>query len=139
MTDRTGEPRYSLRVNSPLTPEEDAVVGDVLRCAVRVHRGLGPGLLEHLYRRALCLELDSEGISFLTECTVAVHYKDRLLGMQRLDLLVDGRVVVELKSVERLEPIHSAQLLSYLRAARLRAGLLLNFNAPRLVIRRLVL
>ena len=126
-------------MNSPLDPEEDAAVGDVLRCAVRVHRELGPGLLEHLYRRALCLELDSQGISFATERTIAVRYRDCLLGIQRLDLLVEDRVVVELKSVERLEPIHGAQVLSYLRAARLRAGLLLNFNAPRLVIRRIVL
>ena len=85
------------------------------------------------------MELDARGISFDTERAVPVRYMDRVLGVHRLDLLVEQRVVVELKAVQRLEMVHTAQVLSYLRAANLRAGLLLNFNAAPLGIRRIVL
>ena len=128
-----------LNVPSPLSEEEDDVVRATIGCAIEVHRELGPGLLEHFYQRALRLELDAQGIGYETERPIKVMYRGAVLGVQRLDLLVEGAVIVELKSVGHLETLHVVQVLSYLRAARLRAGLLLNFNAAPLSIRRLVL
>jgi GxxExxY protein len=84
-------------------------------------------------------ELEARGVSYEVEHPVRIHYRERVLGVHRLDLLVEGRVIVELKSVQRLEFVHMAQVLSYLRAAELRAGLLLNFFAAPLAIRRIVL
>lgn len=128
-----------MRVSSSLTPEDEEAIHHTIGSAIRVHRELGPGLPERFYRSALCVELDAQGKSYAIEHPVAVSYRGRPLGIQRLDLLVEERIVVELKAVERLDPVHRAQLLSYLRAARLRAGLLLNFNAVALVIKRVVL
>ena len=87
----------------------------------------------------MCLALSSRNLQFATEYGVEVTYRGHRVGFQRLDLVVEGILVVELKSVERLEFVHKAQLLSYLRAAQLRAGLLFNFNATPLTIRRVVL
>jgi len=129
----------NMLVRSSLTPEDEEAIHDTIGSAIRVHRELGPGLPERFYRSAFCVELDAQGISYVTEHPVAVSYRGRPLGIQRLDLLVEKRVVVELKAVDRLDAVHRAQLLSYLRAARLRAGLLFNFNAVTLVIRRVVL
>jgi GxxExxY protein len=129
----------SLKLASPLSVEDEVALGTVLGSAVHVHRTLGPGLLERFYRQALCMELDARGVSFDTERAVPVRYMDRVLGVHRPDLLIEQRVVVELKAVQRFEIVHTAQVLSYLRAANLRAGLLLNFNAAPLGIRRIVL
>jgi GxxExxY protein len=125
-----------LRIASPLTDEEELLMHEAIGCGIQVHRALGPGLAERFYRSAFCIELEAQGISYATEHPIALSYRGRALGIQRLDLLVGRRVVVELKAVERLESVHRAQLLSYLRTARLRAGLLLNFNAAILTIRR---
>jgi len=115
--------------------------GRILGAAIEVHRHLGPGLVETVYEVALEHELRLQGLAVDRQMPIAVRYKDIQIGGQRLDMLVEGKVVVELKSVESLAPIHEAQLLSYLKAAGLRLGLLINFNAPRLVdgVRRFVL
>lgn len=126
-------------ISSNLTPEDEAAIGIVLGSAVQVHRQLGPGLLERFYRRALCLELEARGVSYEVEHPVRIRYRERVLGVFRLDLLVERRVIVELKSVQRLEFVQMAQVLSYLRAAELHAGLLLDFFAAPLAIRRIVL
>jgi GxxExxY protein len=109
------------------------ITRDIIRAAVEVHRHLGPGLLESAYLRCLCDELGRRGIVFDHEVPVPLHYKGRQLDCgYRLDLLVAGRVIVELKTVDKLLAIHEAQLLSYLRLMRLPLGLLINFNVAKL-------
>ncbi len=100
----------------------------VIRAAIEVHRELGPGLLESVYENALCLELTDARISFRRQIGVPLYYKGRLISEHRPDLVVGERVIVEIKSVQRLEPVHVAQVITYLRVLGLRVGLLLNFN-----------
>ena len=128
-----------LNVASQLSESDEGLVHATIGCAIEVHRELGPGLLEHFYRRAFCLELLARGALFQAEYPVRISYRGTPLGVQRLDLLIERRVIVEVKAVGRLEPVHVVQVLSYLRAARLHVGLLFNFNAAPLTIRRLVL
>ncbi|MEO0081954.1 MAG: GxxExxY protein [candidate division WOR-3 bacterium] len=104
----------------------------VIGAAIEVHKALGPGFLESVYEEALCLELEFQGVKFVRQTPVAVDYKGRRVGEGRLDLLVEGSVVVELKAVDALAPIHSAQMISYLKATGCRVGLLINFNVIRL-------
>jgi len=117
-----------LRVLTPLTPETEALVERVIGCCITVHRALGPGLLESIYSRAIGLELDVAGISFEREKQIAVHYRDQLLCYHRLDILVESALILEVKCVERLNAVHHAQLLNYLRLSHVRVGLLVNFN-----------
>jgi GxxExxY protein len=130
-----------MRVPSPLSRETEALLTRIIGCAVAVHRELGPGLLEGVYRRAMCIELRAQGIRFETEKAVFVRYRGIPVPGQRIDLLVDDRVIVELKAVKQFDPIHLAQVLSYLRATGLRVGLLINFNRKLLKygLRRVVL
>lgn len=109
--------------------ELNRITGIVIGCAIEVHRVMGPGLLESAYQYCLAWELRNAGVAFQEQVAVPVKYKGTVIpNAYRLDLLVENEVVVELKSVERLEPIHTAQLLTYLRTSDLRLGLLLNFN-----------
>jgi GxxExxY protein len=104
---------------------------EVIGAAIEVHRALGPGLLESAYTECLCRELSLRRISFLREVPLPVEYKGvRLECAYRLDLLVDDMVVVEVKSVEGILPIHEAQLLTYLKLGGWKLGLLINFNVP---------
>ena len=100
----------------------------VIGAAIEVHRILGPGYLESVYEEALAIEFDLRKIVFSRQHIVAVRYKNRSIGEGRLDFLVDNRLVVELKTVETLLPIHTAQVISYLRATDHKLGLLINFN-----------
>jgi GxxExxY protein len=101
----------------------------IILCAIEVHRYLGPGLLESAYESCLCRELEIGEIPFKRQIPLDVSYKGISLDCgYRLDLLVADKVVVELKSVDVLLPIHSAQLLTYLKLAKMKVGLLLNFN-----------
>jgi GxxExxY protein len=114
----------------------------VIGLAIEVHRLIGPGLLESAYEECLCRELELAGLSFRRQMPVPVEYKGhRLECGYRLDLVVEDRVLVELKAIDHLLPIHEAQVLTYLRLTGLRIGLLMNFHALRLKdgIRRLVL
>ena len=114
----------------------------VIRCAIEVHRNLGAGLLESTYRQCLAYELSRAAISFQMEVALPVRRKDVLLDFgYRMDLLVHGDPIVEIKSVEALLPIHQAQILTYLRLANVPPGLLIDFNVTRLQtgIRRFVL
>jgi len=130
-----------LRVQSTLPGEIEVTMRETIGCCINVHRGLGPGLLESTFARAVCLELQAAGIPFEAEKHIPVTYRGHLLCHHRLDLVVASQVVVEIKAVDRLAPVHQAQLLNYLRVSRLRAGLLINFNVPVLQegIRRIVL
>jgi GxxExxY protein len=128
------------RVPSNLPVEVEDVMFRVIGAAIEVHRHLGPGYLESIYHRALCVELRLRGISFDVERRIDVVYKGELLHGQKLDLIVESLVVVEVKAVSQLEEIHGSQVVSYLRATGLRAGLLINFNSVVLKagIRRIV-
>lgn len=104
---------------------------NIIGAAIEVHKNLGPGLLESAYEECLCHELNLRGIKFERQKPLPLHYKGKVLDCgYRLDLLVDNSIVVELKSCEKIEPIHKAQLLTYLKLSKLNLGLLLNFNVP---------
>jgi GxxExxY protein len=105
----------------------------VIGAAIEIHRALGPGLLESVYERAMGIELSERGIPFETQVHVPIAYKGQSAGDLRLDLLVDRRLVVELKAIDALAALHQAQVLSYLRATNLTLGLLINFNVTQLV------
>ena len=117
-----------LRVHSPLSAEDEAIVSKVLDCAFAVHRALGPGYKERIYEMAFCLELESRNVRFECEKPVSVRYREWVIPGQRIDLIVEKRVVVEIKAVPRLRMLHRRQLVSYLRTLDLKAGILLNFN-----------
>ena len=122
--------------------EFDELSRRVIGCAIEVHRNLGPGLLESTYRQCLAYELSHAGLSFQMEVPLPVRYKETLLDCgYRIDLLVNGDLVVEAKSVETLLPIHHAQILTYMRLSKVPLGLLINFNVTKLLngIKRFVL
>jgi len=109
----------------------DPLSNKVIGCAIEVHRELGPGLLESAYEQCLAAELSRIGIPFQVQVDLPLNYK----GMQldcgyRIDLLLDRQLIVELKSVEQLLKIHEAQILTYMRLAKVNVGLLMNFNVP---------
>ena len=123
-------------------PQNDQLTEKVIGLAIEVHRGLGPGLLESAYEECLCYELGESGVSFERQVPLPVVYKSVELDCgYRMDIVVDNRLVLELKTVEKILPIHEAQLLTYLKLGRLQTGLILNFNTSVLKdgIRRLVL
>jgi GxxExxY protein len=111
--------------------ELNQLTGDVIGAAIEVHKTLGPGLLESIYERCLSHELTLRKISHQSQAALPVEYKGKNLDCGlRLDILVPGKLIVELKACENLLPIHEAQLLTYLKLAGIRAGLLINFNVP---------
>jgi GxxExxY protein len=117
-----------LRVSSPLTNEQEQIVESAMDAAFCVHRALGPGFKEIIYKRAYTLELDSRKLKFESEKKILVRYKDWEIPGQTVDLVVEGIVLVELKAVPKLRPIHRRQVVSYLQTTDLRVGLLINFN-----------
>lgn len=126
----------------PIPENDDRIAHTVIGAAIEVHRILGPGFLESVYRRALRYELALRGFTSEEELPIAVQFKDIRIDGQRLDLLIERRVIVELKCAEKLTPIHDAILLSYLKTMNLRLGLLLNFKTVTLKdggIKRVVL
>lgn len=119
--------------------EFDGLSGRVIEAAIAVHRELGPGFLESIYENALKTALRHRGMVYEAQKEVRILFEAEEAGVHRLDLVVEGQVVVELKAVKALEDIHFAQVKSYLKATRLHVGLLLNFNAPTLIVKRVVL
>ena len=122
--------------------ENDRLTEKVIGLAIEVHRQLGPGLLESAYEECLCLELQEAGLAFRRQVPLPITYKSiRLDCGYRLDLLIEDQLILELKSVEGLLPIHEAQVLTYMKLIGVRTGLLLNFNSAVLKsgIRRLML
>jgi GxxExxY protein len=122
--------------------EGDPLTQKIIGCAIEVHRTLGPGLLESTYERCLTHELHLAGLSFQSQLAIPVDYKGIHLDCgYRLDLLIEGRVIIELKSVERLNSVHDAQILTYMKLSHITTGLLINFNQSRLIdgIKRLKL
>ena len=102
----------------------------IIKAAIRVHRELGPGLLESVYQACMLIELKNIGLKVQSEVTLPVVYRKQEVEGQlfRLDLLVENKIIVELKSVNKIEPVHKKQLLTYLRLAEKPLGLLINFN-----------
>ncbi len=124
-----------------LEPALNNLAEMVIGAAIEVHRSLGPGFLESVYEEALCIELNLSHIPFVRQKAIGVSYKGHLVGEGRLDILIEDCLVIELKAVEALLPIHTAQLLSYLKTTHYRLGLLMNFNVAALKqgLRRVVL
>jgi len=121
--------------------DENALSYEVIGAAIEVHRVLGPGLLEFIYEEALVIELEDRGLDVVRQAEVEVSYKGRRLENKlRLDVLVNGILIVEIKAIEHILPVHEAQLLSYLRLSEKKLGLLINFNTVvlRSSIRRVV-
>jgi GxxExxY protein len=114
--------------------EKDPLSGAVIGAAIEVHRHLGPGLLESTYEACLAYELQHRGIGFQLQVPLPVRYKGVSLECgYRIDAMVEGRLLLELKAVERILPIHAAQILTYMRLASVDTGLLINFNVTRLI------
>ncbi|MEX0938944.1 MAG: GxxExxY protein [Pirellulales bacterium] len=111
--------------------KEDALTGEIIGAAIDVHREIGPGMLESAYEQCLCHELTLRTLRFQRQVPLPVVYKGvRLECGYRMDIVVESTVLVELKTVEKLQPIHEAQLLTYLKISGLKLGLLINFNVP---------
>lgn len=109
--------------------ELNEISGQIIGAAIEVHRTLGPGLLESAYEVCLAYELSQQGLAVERQKQIAIPYKDvQLDAAYRLDLLVEGKVIVELKAVEQVSPIHKTQLLTYLKLSGFELGLLINFN-----------
>jgi GxxExxY protein len=118
------------------------LTGKILNCAVLVHRSLGPGLLESAYEECLGFELSNCGLLTLKQIPMPLVYKEKKLDIgYRIDLLVENKVIIEVKSVDALSPVHTAQLMTYLKLSGCRIGLLINFNVQFLKegIRRIIL
>lgn len=113
----------------------------VIGAAIEVHRMLGPGFLESVYEEALCVEPDLRRLPYVRQMPIAINYKGQLVGEGRLDICVGNALIVELKTVEALLPIHQAQLMSYLKTTGHKLGLLINFNVLvlKMGIKRIVL
>lgn len=110
--------------------EHDEIARQVIGAAIEVHKELGPGFLESVYEHALQAEFELRGMSYRRQHAIEIEYKGLPVGEGKLDFLVQDAVVVELKAVEALAPIHTAQVISYLKATKLQLGLLMNFNVP---------
>jgi GxxExxY protein len=130
-----------MRLPSPLSPEAEQAMTDTIGCAIAVHRELGPGYLESIYKKAMYLELRARGLPFECERAVTVNYRGTEISGQRVDLIIGNQIVVELKAVVRFDDVHRAQVVSYLKTTKLRGGLLINFRVPVLKqgIQRIVL
>jgi GxxExxY protein len=116
--------------------DESEITEKIIQAIIRVHRTLGPGFLERIYHNALTIELANQGLLVESEKEVTIYYEGRIIGVHKLDLLVENQVIIELKAVEELAGIHYAQLRSYLKATKLRVGLLVNLAKDKADYRR---
>jgi GxxExxY protein len=114
-----GSVNHRLRIPSPLSPEADLAMSQTIGCAIAVHKVLGPGFIESIYRKAMCFELESRNLAYEKERSIRVTYKGVEIPGQRVDFIVEGLIVVELKAVGRLDRVHRAQLISYLKTTGL--------------------
>ena len=130
-----------MRKQSPLSPRAEEAMTRVIGCAMAVHKALGPGLLEAIYAQAMWVEMQAQGLPYEAERSLRVVYRGVEIPGQRVDLIVDGLIVVELKTVVRFDAVHVGQVLSYLHTTGLRGGLLINFRVPvlRMGLKRVVL
>lgn len=112
--------------------EKDPLTGRIIGAAMNVRSEFGAGMLESVYQNAMCIELNAQGIRFQEQQAIDIKYRNQHVGHLIADIVVEGRVILELKSVEKLEPIHTAQLITYLKATGVKTGLLINFNVRHL-------
>lgn len=116
--------------HTPLLSEEhECIVTQCIGCGIAVHRELGPGFKERIYHTAYCLELDRCGLKFESEKRIEVKYRDWFIPGQRIDLVVEGVVLVEIKATPKVRALHKSQVVSYLKTMGLKVGLLMNFNS----------
>lgn len=116
-----------------ITSQINKLTEKIIGCAIEVHSAIGPGLLESAYEECLCYELAQRGIKFERQVPLPISYKNVKLDCgYKMDLVVEGLIIIEIKAVERVIPVHEAQLLSYLKLYDKKIGLLLNFHVPRL-------
>ncbi len=108
---------------------ENAITERIIKCAIAVHRELGPGLLENVYEEAMDIECSMDGLDVQRQLKIPVLYRGKTIGEYKPDMLINNLVVVEIKSVERFDPVFEAQVLTYLRITGKRVGLLINFNS----------
>ena len=123
-----------LRKSGKLKDEE--LSQRVIGAAIEVHRSLGPGFLESFYEEALCIELDILGVPYERQKTIEITYRNRKIGEHRLDLFIDGKLVLELKTVKEIDQIHYSVVRSYVKAAKATSGIILNFSSMPLTIKR---
>ena len=116
---------------------EDKLTDSIIQAIIAVHKTLGPGFLENIYRKSLVIELQSLDLCVETEKEINIHYKGQIVGVHRLDILVEKQIVMELKTVEALSKAHYAQIRSYLQATGLKTGLLVNFATAKADFRRI--
>lgn len=129
MNRQEGQGRQGRQARAEPPPEADRVAHAVIGAAIEVHRTLGTGFFEATYEQALAVELELRGLPFRRQVPVKVDYKGQTVGTVRIDMLVSGRLVVEVKALRKLAPVHVAQLTSYLAALRQPLGLLLNWRS----------
>jgi GxxExxY protein len=115
----------------------DELTYRIIGCAMKVHNTLGNGFQEVIYQRCLAIELGKQGIQFLREQEMPIHYDDKVVGTRRADFIVASCLLIELKATIKLEDVHLAQGLNYLEAYQIEKGLLINFGAPSLEVKRL--
>lgn len=127
--------------DTELPVKESDLTDRIIGCAIEVHKALGPGLLESVYQAALAIEFDVACLPFEQQVHVPAKYRDRVLGYYRVDFVVDTRVIVEVKAVDRMDAVFESQVLTYLRVTGLSVALLINFNASRVIegLRRFVM
>ena len=116
----------------------DELTDEIIKCIITVHQELGAGFLENIYKKALLIELSSNGFNVEAEKEIKIFYRGNEIGVHRLDILVNNRVILELKAVESLNRNHYAQIKSYLKATGLNIGLLVNFSGDRADFRRII-
>ena len=114
----------------------EELTGKIIACAMAVHSQLGSGFPEVIYQRSLGLEMNKAGLGFMREMTMTIFYEKTKVGARRVDFFVEGKIMVELKAVTRIEDVHVCQAINYLEAHRMKMGLLLNFGASSLQFRR---
>ena len=139
-----GQGRHREKFNSLCSPKEfplKDITEKIIACAIEVHSTLGPGLLESVYEEALTYEFELREINFERQKEIMLEYKGKDIGLHRIDFLIEGQVILEIKATDGMKKIFEAQLLTYMRAMKKRVGLLINFNVERLKIgiKRLVL
>ena len=117
---------------------ESELTGKIIGCAMEVHRIIGNGFQEVIYQRALALEMNSQGLSFIREYEMEIFYKGELIGRRRVDFFVEEKIMVEIKAVIQLEDVHLAQAINYLEASGLSIGLLINFGSRSLTFKRVM-
>ena len=137
---KDGRVLKKMALESGLSEELEALAREVISAAIEVHRVLGPGFPESIYQAALEHELGLRRITFVAQAPLPVVYKGVLVGEGRADVIVAEQLIVELKAVDDIHPVHEAQVLAYRKAARLQLGLLINFNVPVLTdgLRRII-